>query len=164
MNVLLIVLALLFSGASGAPDGGGSLDPGDGIQAESQNSSWLLPTTSGAPLAPSAVSSAATLRGWATFYDAPTIHDAAAGPSLRAMLGSHWRGQSVTVCSGRCVRVTLTDWCACGPRHGQPTLIDLDDRAFAKLAPLGTGVIPVSISWSGPTPTLPPTDCAPEGC
>jgi hypothetical protein len=63
-------------------------------------------------------------------------------------LGKGWRGDRVRVCSGgQCVTVRLTDWCACGPRHGQPTLLDLDDDAFRRLAPLGAGVIDVRVSW-----------------
>lgn len=100
------------------------------------------------------------LRGVATWYDAPTRRDAAAGPALRDALGSDWRGRWVTVsAAGRSTLVRLTDWCACGDRHGSPTVLDLDDAAFARLAPLGTGVLDVVVSWeSGPAPTLPPTD------
>jgi hypothetical protein len=73
---------------------------------------------------------------------------AAAGPALRAALGHDWRGQHVRVCSGgRCVTVELIDWCACGPRHGVPTLLDLSDDAFRRLAPLDAGVIDVRVSW-----------------
>ena len=49
----------------------------------------------------------------------------------------------VTVCSsGRCVRVTLNDvcWCPKGRR-----LVDLSDEAFARLAPLGRGVISIEV-------------------
>jgi hypothetical protein len=71
---------------------------------------------------------------------------AAAGPALRRSLGKGWRGTRVAVClDGRCVRVTLADWCACGPRHGRPTLLDLSDGAFRRLAPLSRGVIEVTV-------------------
>lgn len=88
----------------------------------------------------------ASLRGTATWYDAPSRTDAAAGPALRRALGSGWRGSWVRVSSGGAsVAVRLTDWCACGPRNGTPTVIDLDDRAFRVLAPLSRGVIRVAV-------------------
>ena len=86
------------------------------------------------------------IRGVATYYD---WHrgQAAAGPALRRLLGPRWRGMTVTVrSSGRQVTVKLTDWCACAPRHGRPTLIDLDRRSFAILAPPSRGVIEVGVS------------------
>jgi hypothetical protein len=70
--------------------------------------------------------------GRATWYDAPSSHDAAAGPLLREALGSHWRGQWVRVCGNgvdpvwnlhRCVTVQLSDWCLCSKGR---RLIDLD--------------------------------------
>ncbi|MGH9118383.1 MAG: septal ring lytic transglycosylase RlpA family protein, partial [Acidimicrobiales bacterium] len=33
-----------------------------------------------------------------------------------------------------------------GP-YGEGRIIDLDDDVFARLAPLGTGIIPVTITW-----------------
>lgn len=109
------------------------------------------------------------LTGYATFDPGQrSTHDAAAGPALRLKLGPHWRGQWVTVHhAGRSLRVRLSDWCACGQRHGRPTLIDLDDSGFALLAPRSEGVIEVSIELhdarqiAQPGPTLPPTDTAP---
>lgn len=66
---------------------------------------------------------------------------AAAGAELRV---GDWRGRKVTVCAaGGCVRVTLVDWCACpGDR-----IIDLYGDAFRRLAPLGTGILRVSVRW-----------------
>jgi rare lipoprotein A (peptidoglycan hydrolase) len=73
------------------------------------------------------------------------------------MLGKHWRGQWVTVRSGaKSVTVHLTDWCLCS--HGR-RLIDLDNVAFSKLAPLGRGVIAVMIETVDAS--LPATDTAP---
>jgi hypothetical protein len=94
------------------------------------------------------------LIGLATWYCLPgvsacmAIHPtggmyAAAGPALRAALGSHWRGRVVTVCGSRCVRVTLADWCACGGGH----TIDLYSDAFRQIAPLSSGVVGVVIRW-----------------
>ena len=69
---------------------------------------------------------------------------AAAGPSIRRLLGADWRGRRVTVAaSGRSVRVTLIDWCQCP--HGR--LLDLYSDAFERLAPLSKGLVKVSVSW-----------------
>lgn len=87
------------------------------------------------------------LRGYATYF--ATGRDGyygAAGPVLRQWLGKGWRGDHVLVCKkSRCLEVVLNDWCACGKRHGEPTLIDLSDEAFRWLAPLSRGVIHVVI-------------------
>ena len=103
---------------------------------------------------------AGTISGLSTWYRWH-VGQAAAGPALRAALGSHWRGSVVRVCARSCVRVTLTDWCLCG--HGR--VIDLDSRAFARLAPLSVGVLRVTILSgataprpTAPTPTAPNTD------
>lgn len=96
--------------------------------------------------------------GVATWYDAPSRTDAAAGPAVRELLGPDWRGQWVKVTrEGVSVTVRLTDWCACGPRDGHDTLLDLDDLAFSRLASLGTGVIEVEVEPVDDVP--PPTDC-----
>lgn len=90
---------------------------------------------------------AGTIYGIATWFDSPA-GVSAAGPNLRAALGPGWRGTTVTVCVGdRCVVTVLGDWCACGPRPGGPTVIDLDAYLFARLAPLPTGVLPIEVSW-----------------
>ena len=76
---------------------------------------------------------------------------AAAGPALRV---GDWRGRIVKVCSGgRCVKVSLVDWCAC-PRR----VIDLYRSAFSRLANPSRGLLRVSITWGGSTVVLPPTD------
>jgi rare lipoprotein A (peptidoglycan hydrolase) len=55
---------------------------------------------------------------------------------------------------GRAVVVTIVDVCACrGAR-----VIDLSAGAFARLAPLGRGVISVALSGVGQLPRLPATD------
>jgi Lytic transglycolase len=85
--------------------------------------------------------------GYATWYAASGMI-AAAGPALRRELGKGWRGERVRVTAGgRSVVVRLTDWCACGPRHGRPTLLDLSDDAFRRLAPLSRGVQRVVVGW-----------------
>ena len=51
---------------------------------------------------------------------------AAAGPGLRAALGSGWRNTVVYVCGRQCVSVRLVDWCKCtGGSVGITKLIDL---------------------------------------
>ena len=85
----------------------------------------------------------ALIGGQATWYDAPSRTDAAAGPDLRF---DGWRGSWVRGSSGeRSVTVRLTDWCACQDRNGRPTVIDLDDAAFQELAPLSRGVLDVEV-------------------
>jgi hypothetical protein len=84
-----------------------------------------------------------SMTGLASWFASPA-NVSAAGPALRAALGSGWRGTVVTVtANGVSVRTQLGDWCQClGTR-----LIDLDDDAFARLAPLSQGLQEVTISW-----------------
>jgi hypothetical protein len=97
------------------------------------------------------------LGGWATWHDNGAGLYAAAGPELRRALGPGWRGTVVDVTGpgGLVVRVPLTDSCACGERHGLPTFLDLSADAFAELAPLGWGIVAVSVELPG---QLPATD------
>jgi len=84
--------------------------------------------------------------GKASWYDY-RHREAAAGPALREALGPDWRGQTVVVeTNDRAVKVRLTDWCACGPRAGVPTVIDLDREAFAVLAQPSRGIIRVVVT------------------
>jgi hypothetical protein len=121
------------------------------------------PQPAGAP-APTGGIGSAMIGGLATHYDnGPGLYGAA-GPLLREALGGDpaFRGQRVEVCADECVTVRLVDWCACGDRGGIPTIIDLSPQAFARLAPLTAGVIPVTIELGGTASvTLPPTDVAP---
>jgi hypothetical protein len=56
------------------------------------------------------------------------------------------------------VTVTIVDVCRCpGSR-----LIDLTSGAFRRLAPLGLGVLPVTVELAGSERTLPPTDATDE--
>jgi len=83
-----------------------------------------------------------SLSGQATWYRW-RVGEAAAGPALRKALGPNWRGRWVRVCAGdACVRVQLTDWCACQP---MTRLVDLDGRSFARLASLSRGVVAVVV-------------------
>jgi rare lipoprotein A (peptidoglycan hydrolase) len=108
-----------------------------------------------------AAASASSLQsGLATWYATPGL-TAAAGPLLRH---GAWRAQLVTVtaANGNSVTVTLTDWCACGDRHGIPTLLDLSAGAFRRLAPLSRGVVAVEVEVLTRVPTvLPATDTVP---
>jgi hypothetical protein len=84
-----------------------------------------------------------SLDGVATWYDW-NRGEAAAGPALREYLGTGWRGTYVLVRAGNVeVTVRLTDWCLCSKGN---RVIDLDQNSFASLAPLGRGVLPVSVS------------------
>ena len=63
---------------------------------------------------------------------------AAAGPKLRAAIGSGWRGRIVYVDG---VRVKLIDWCQCYQGQSNEKLLDLYHDVFAR-----TGS-PVTIRW-----------------
>jgi expansin (peptidoglycan-binding protein) len=63
----------------------------------------------------------------------------APGPDLYAA-GAGCGGYLDVTSGGRTVRVKITDQCPeCGPGH-----LDLTDEAFAALAPLGRGLIPIT--------------------
>lgn len=104
---------------------------------------------------------AVAVSGWATYY--PTCRRcAAAGPLVKDMLGRGWKGDWVRVSAGdRSVVVRLVTGCACGDRHGDPTVIDLSPSAFARLAPLGQGIVRVIVEPVDAPPRLPETDTAP---
>ena len=83
------------------------------------------------------------ISGVATYYSVGPGFYAAAGPALRH---GNWRGTVVSVtANGHTVRVRLVDWCACGPRHGRPTLLDLSRDAFAALTDPSVGVLRVVV-------------------
>ncbi|HJP90192.1 MAG TPA: hypothetical protein VJ850_14250 [Candidatus Limnocylindrales bacterium] len=63
---------------------------------------------------------------------------AAAGPKLRAAIGSNWRGMVVTVDG---IRVKLIDWCQCYKGESNEKLLDLYHDVY-----LRTGS-PVTIRW-----------------
>jgi hypothetical protein len=98
-----------------------------------------------ASMALSTPTSPATVAGTASWYDFYP-RQAAAGPRLRAMLGSGWRGSTVKVCVlSKCLAVRLTDWCQCYRGTARERLIDLDDRTFAALMPLSRGIVRVKV-------------------
>jgi rare lipoprotein A (peptidoglycan hydrolase) len=53
--------------------------------------------------------------------------------------------------------VRLTDWCQCYRGERRERIIDLSDDAFARLAPLSTGVVRVTVEVVD-VPRLPATD------
>jgi hypothetical protein len=66
---------------------------------------------------------------------------AAAGAEIRR---GDWRGRQVQVCQGgRCIWVTLIDWCACAGNR----IIDLYSDAYRKLDPLSGGEMAVTVGW-----------------
>jgi rare lipoprotein A (peptidoglycan hydrolase) len=143
---------------SGAPHVGGSPHPGNGKRKglSSEGSSVRLPTTAAAP----------RIRGTATHYCLPGQRGTSYctrgyGPedmvaAIDTDLGFD-KGDVVLVRSlagDDQVTVTIVDVCGCpGSR-----LIDLTSGAFRRLAPLGTGVLPVTVELAGAERTLPPTD------
>lgn len=86
------------------------------------------------------------VRGIASWYRYIPGH-AAAGPALRRALGPAWRGKVVRVCRVErtfavCVKVRLSDWCACyGSR-----VVDLDVRSFARLGSPSLGLVRVEVT------------------
>jgi hypothetical protein len=54
---------------------------------------------------------------------------AAAGPKLRAAIGSNWRGKVVSVDG---IRVKLIDWCQCYKGESNEKLLDLYHDVFAR--------------------------------
>ncbi len=60
----------------------------------------------------------------------------------------------------RSVVVRVVSFCACGRRHGVPTVVDLSPAAFQRLAPLNAGIVRVQITRVG-VPLAPQTDVAP---
>jgi hypothetical protein len=65
------------------------------------------------------------------------------------------KGDVVTVRFGdKAVTVRIVDVCGCPGNR----IIDLTSGAFRRLAPLGLGVLPVTVELAGAERTLPPTD------
>lgn len=97
--------------------------------------------------------------GYATWYEDPKSPSGfyAAVPSWRYGDDRY----AIQVCladrPGTCTHAVVRDFCACGDRHGEPTVVDLSPSAFRELAPLSRGVIRVTVTGPIPIP-LPPTD------
>lgn len=92
--------------------------------------------------APTGEVGTALVGGWATWYDD--------GPGMYAAV-PWYTGTPVTVrvCAdgSRCLLLRTRDFCACGPRHGIPTVADLSREAFSYLAPLSDGIVKVTLEW-----------------
>ena len=111
-----------------------------------------LPITSPGEASGALARSRPTLSGQATWYCRPHRsactrgfpswgHYAAACAPLRRLLGSAWRGRTVSVSrGGLTVRVRLIDHCRSNRR-----LVDLYGSVFDDFAPLSVGVIRVTI-------------------
>lgn len=135
------------SGTPRAPVSGVPSSPAPVLEAGSEGLSGSLTTPMPAMHVPT---------GWATWYDDGSGYYGAVHT---------WRfGRdpfAVQVCladrPGTCTHVVVRDFCACGHRHGEPTVIDLSPAAFRELAPLSRGVIRVTVSGRIDIP-LPPTD------
>jgi hypothetical protein len=91
----------------------------------------------------SASSTGHSLRGYASYYcwagSSPCTYGypdgggfqayAAAGPKLRAALGSNWRGRVVSVDG---IAVKLIDWCQCYKGQSNEKLLDLYHDVYAR--------------------------------
>lgn len=88
------------------------------------------------------------LTGLASWYSAAP-NTAAAGPAVRVFLNHDYMGARLRVClygTARCVTTTIRDVCLCRPPFvSSRRAIDLSDDDFARLAPLGRGVVKVTI-------------------
>lgn len=144
-------------GVSSAPD----LPPGrrsDGPARRTTPSPAVVnvTTSEGDPSPTTSTPGTKSRTGWATWFDD--------GAGYYGAVRS-WRygddPYAVQVClaarPGTCTHVVVRDYCACGSRHGEATVIDLSPSAFRELAPLSRGVIRVTVTGPIPIP-LPPTD------
>ena len=91
---------------------------------------------------PCCASSTVTAKGWATYQPGTGLWGS---PS---QLVYDWTGSHVRVCGPlACRSIETRGWCACGERHGERTLIDLSEEAFAVLCgDLSAGVCRVEVS------------------
>ena len=68
-----------------------------------------------------------------------------------AVYGWRWADEPyrLRVCrrdqADRCVVVVVVDWCSCSRQRPGRRAIDLSPAAFQRLAPLGRGVIPITV-------------------
>lgn len=131
--------------------------PNDGSETSSSGG-VPLPTVAVPAVIPP---SAPRYRGTATWYclSGSSVCTRGYGPSdLVAAIDSDLgfaKGDRIVVRYGkRSVTVRVVDVCACPGER----LVDLTSGAFSRLAPLGYGVIPVTVEAAGPGMTLPPTD------
>jgi hypothetical protein len=157
LKLLLLVLLLVLPAPSGAPDTSSRRElvvPSQGLRGAPQPGEVhpAVPDGLGSAGSQSGVRSGAPLQGWAT-YCAPTpTHCQGWGGDahLGAVPGYGGRPYLVTVRHGKASTIVrVVSSCACGLRHGIPTVIDLSPAAFRELAPLSRGVIRVTVSRGG---------------
>lgn len=138
------------SGAPGYDSPGGSARPAPGASTgeDTPTTIGMRPASDGAAAAASPPAATPVYRGTATWYcgnGSPCTRGY--GPSdLVAAIdrkdAEFRQGDRVIVCyRDRAVVVTIVDTCACPDRR----VIDLSTGAFIRLAPLGLGVIPVTL-------------------
>lgn len=110
-------------------------------------------------------------RGWATWCaPTPTQCQSWGGDArLGAMPSFRWGDApfAARVCTDgtACTTVTVVSFCACGDRHGIPTVIDLSPAAMEAIEPdyRRLGIVRVTVEFpAGPRLTLPPTDTGGE--
>ena len=91
---------------------------------------------------PCCASSTVTAKGWATYQPGTGLWGS---PS---QLVYDWTGSHVRVCGPlACRSIETRGWCACGERHGERTLIDLSEEAFAAICGyLSRGVCDVVVT------------------
>ena len=124
-----------------------------GVSHDAPTSVTASGNLAGRPPAAPITEPAAIEGGLASWYDD--------GPGLYAAVPS-WRfgdrPYQVRVTAGdRSVVATVRDFCGCPGER----IIDLSPAAFAELAPLSAGLVPVMVEDLGPGLTAPPTDVEP---
>lgn len=97
---------------------------------------WQPPATTAPPQQATTVASGHAESGLATYY----AHNPSGCASRTVPRGTT---VTVTASSGVSITCTVDDY---GP-FGDGRIIDLSEQGFAKLASLGTGVIPVTVTW-----------------
>lgn len=119
-------------------------------RAAAQGSPASEDPTPAAPRAAPAAPAGATLRGPASWYGAEFAGRRTAcgqrfDPAARTLASRELRCGTVVVVSGpggASVEATVTDW---GPAPWTRRRFDLSQATFAAIAPLGAGVVPVSV-------------------
>ncbi len=150
---------------TGASPAEWSLDPGSALTPLADGASGL----GGAP-SPTTEIGTALEAGWATWCAETATKCKGWDTRWVGAVPSFTHGDEpygVQVClledPTTCTHVVVVSHCACGDRHGDPTVIDLSPPAFRELAPLRRGVIRVTVEGPIPVPdrpamTLPATD------
>jgi hypothetical protein len=156
-----ILLVAILAAPWSAPHPGPSTAPVTG--AEQTGAPHTHVSALAADLVPDTSRSGAPFHGTATWYcgsGSPCTSGYGPGDLIAAIDrkdSPYRKGDRVRVThDGRSVTVRIVDVCGCPGRR----VIDLSAAAFARLAPLGRGVIPVTLE-AAPTVRLPETSTAP---